>query len=80
MSVRKYSPIWLALKKAHKVAISVPRPYHKRVIKAVVKEKYGDLEYKFELGERGKKAKISYTVRGAIITFNLNHTLGVEDL
>jgi len=80
MAVRKYYPIWQQLKTDNKVSIRVPRIYHRRLIKAVVKEKYSDIEYKFLLGERGKKAKLSYHVQGVVITFHLTQSLGVEDL
>ena len=80
MAVRKYEPIWKQLKESNKVSVRVPRPLHPRVIKAVIKEKYSDLGYKLLLGERGKNAKLSYHVQGVVITFQLSHTFGVEDL
>jgi hypothetical protein len=80
MPVRKYQPIWNQLKAENKVSVRVPRPLHPRLIKAVIKEKYNDIEYKFMLGERGKTAKLSYYVQGVVITFQLKQTLGVEDL
>jgi len=80
MSVRKYEPIWMELKKKHQVRIQIPRPLHKRLIKAVIKEKYNDVVFKFELGERGKAAKLSYIQQGVVIVFQLKISLGLEDL
>jgi hypothetical protein len=80
MSVRKYEPIWNALKKDGVVSVSVPRPLHPRLIKAVIKEKYNDLGYKLLLGEKAKKAKISYISKGSVIKFQLHHSIGTDDI
>ena len=43
---RQYNPIWARLKQYKRVQIAAPRPLHKRIIKAVQKEKYMDIGYK----------------------------------
>jgi hypothetical protein len=76
----RYSPIWNKLKQTGTCAISVPAPLHKRVIKAVIQEKYRDLAFRFHMSENNRTAKLWYEITGARITFRLSRTLGVEDL
>ena len=78
--VSQYQQIWNALKKDGTVKLTAPVVLHRRIVKAVIKRKYIDVGFKFLVGERGKKAKLSYSSVGSIIEFKLEYTLGVEDL
>jgi hypothetical protein len=77
---RKYQPIWEALKSKRKCTIAAPKPLHKRIIKAVVKEKYQDLGYRFELEELEKSARISYTQKESMLEFKLTLSVGTGDI
>ena len=77
---RQYEPIWDQLKVQGKCRIAAPQPLHKRIIKAVVKEKYNDVGYKFLLSETGKTARLSYSRKNSEITFKLTVTVGVDDI
>lgn len=73
---RQYNPIWSKLKAlpakqaaTQGISVSTPRPLHKRIAKAVRKEKWLDLGYKIQLEPRHA---IMYTARsGSILTFYL---------
>ena len=54
--MRQYEPIWNELKASKTVSITAPIYNHRRIIKAVIKEKNIDEGYKFILAERGMKA------------------------
>lgn len=71
--MRMYLPIWLSLKKHHSVTIRSPRHLHKRVVKAVVKEKWLDSEFKEREGWR--MMWLTYTIHEDEITFNLSYKL-----
>jgi hypothetical protein len=67
--MRHYEPVWIKLKKEKTVSITANYSLHKRIIKAVIKEKWMDLGYKLQLGNRS--AYLSYTQSNSIITFHL---------
>lgn len=78
--MRDYEPIWLQLKLKGTVTVTAHKALHRRVIKAVQKEKYGDLGYKLLLSERGKIARLKYKKQGALLTFTVVESIGLEDL
>ena len=91
--MRMYEPIWLKLRsakakevlnfpeiKVKEISLTAPKSAHKRIIKAVTKEKYGDVTFKFECSENCKKARISHEVKGNIIKFKLHLSIGLDDL
>jgi len=76
--MRKYEPIWVALKASGTCTITAPKHLHRRVIKAVIKEKDMDTLYKFQHAEDFRKKVIEKEVDGSKITFKL--VLGVPGL
>lgn len=50
--MRMYEPIWLSLKKHTTCTITAPTANHKRIIKAVINEKWRDSEWKKKEGWR----------------------------
>lgn len=82
--LRHYNPIWRQLKALSRelastkgISISAPRPLHRRIIKAVKKEKWLDLGYKLEIEPR--KATLHHVRDGSKITFLLTFSLTEED-
>lgn len=82
--LRLYYNIWNQLKNlepsvAQTVGISVtaPRPLHKRIIKAVKKEKWMDIVYKISIEPRS--AVLATSRSGSIITFTLHRSLCIDD-
>jgi hypothetical protein len=71
--MRKYEPIWHQLKSHGIVSITANRLSHPRIIKAVIKEKYGDVGYKVSI--EPARAKLTYTCNHAILTFYLTKTI-----
>lgn len=69
-----YQREWELLKsKGHggSIKISAPSLVHKRVYKALRKEKDIDLAYKYELSEQGKAAVLSASSTGLILTVTI---------
>lgn len=67
----KYSPIWENLKRDLEARVVAHPALHRRIIKAVIKRKDEDLGYKVLNAEMYKKAKLSYTIEGNVITFRI---------
>lgn len=73
---RQYNPIWYHLKTldakiaaSQGISVTAPRPLHRRIAKAVRKEKWLDIGYKIIIEP---KHAIMYTARsGSILTFYL---------
>jgi len=70
---RQYEPIWQQIKANGHCEISTHRAYHKRIIKATVKEKDMDLGYKLECTERYPpvQAVLRTSRSGSVIKFTL---------
>lgn len=80
-AVRQYTPIWNALKVKGTVKITAPVAFHRRIIRAVIKEKDMDMGFKFEVSESGKPSpRISYKKVGSIIEFKLVWNSRLEGL
>ena len=71
--MRQYTPIWNEIKIKGFCDVSTHRAYHRRIIKAVVKEKDLDLGYKLECSERypPQIAVLRSSRSGSIIKFTL---------
>jgi hypothetical protein len=67
--MRQYEPVWIKLKKEKQVSITAHRSMHKRIIKAVTKEKWMDTAYKLEMFPI--HAIMTHTRKGSIVTFIL---------
>lgn len=77
---RKYTPIWEILKNDGTVAITAPKPFHRRIIRAVIKEKYMDLEYHLLMSEAKRRKKLEYKIEQSKITFKLVENRILESL
>lgn len=69
--MRHYQPIWEKLKAEKYCRITAPKPLHKRIIKAVIKEKYGDEGFKFLLLEAGQTARLTFKKTSSVVEFSL---------
>jgi hypothetical protein len=71
--MRQYEPVWIEVKLQGFCKISAHRAYHKRIIKAVVKEKDLDLGFKLELSERypPQISVMRSSREGSVITFTI---------
>lgn len=80
--MREYEPLWIKLKQNGIAKVAVPRPLHRRVIKAVKKEKYMDIGFKILCDK--KQAVLSHTREHSMIifklTYNLVGTITVDDI
>lgn len=77
--MRKYQPIWEALKKYKKAMLSAHPHSHARIIKAVTKEKWMDSGFRLLMSEQGKSFMTRHEVsnKEQILTFYLEEI--VED-
>lgn len=78
--MRKYQPIWDQLKLHGTVSLSATPSLHKRIIKAVIKEKLKDLGYKLLCAESGSIKKLAYETDGKLITFKLEIDKSIRNL
>lgn len=69
--MRKYQPIWEAIKKDNTVSLVAPVEKQERIIRAVRKEKVNDNVWKLLNSEQNKRYKLKETIEGSIITFSL---------
>ena len=70
-----YAPLWQALKTHGVVTVNAPAHLHKRVCKAVIKEKWMDLDFKMKEGWRMKYLTYRCNAEKNQITFFLNYKL-----
>jgi len=68
---RKYAPIWEQLKAHGRATIATPVPFHRRIIRAVIKEKNLDLGYKVLMAEESKSPRLEYESHGSRLQFRL---------
>ena len=78
--MRKYQPLWNALKASKLVAIEAEIELHARILNAVSKEKCKDLGWKVLCSESGLYYKIAYQIEGSKITFTLVATSSIRNL
>jgi len=83
--MRQYEPIWNKLKQmplrdASTIGVSLTanRALHRRIVKAVQKEKYGDVAYKISI--EPLKTVLSYTRKDSLLTFRLHIAEGSINL
>jgi hypothetical protein len=78
--MRQYQPIWIALKSKGNLKVAIPKQLHRRVIKAVMKERYMDDGFKLELLENEQRCWIQYAAKGEVVEFTLKYSLGLKDI
>lgn len=78
--MRKYQPIWEQIKETHTASLSANPIVHKRIIKAVTKEKLNDLGWKLMCKELGNTYRLLHTSEGALITFKLEIDKSIRNL
>jgi hypothetical protein len=72
--MRKYQPIWEAIKLNGATSLRAPVATHDRIIGAVRKEKCRDLGWSLLLSEKGQKLFLIEVTVGEVITFTLEDT------
>lgn len=76
--MRKYQPIWEAIKKNNTASLVAPSERHTRIIKAVKKEKNLDEGYKLIISDKGLRATLVITthpVNKDLLSFTLDITM-----
>jgi len=84
--MRQYEAIWLKLKNDTKVRIAAPAALHRRIVKAVTKEKDMDVVYKMEMIGKNLRVYLKHESDGGVLRFwlekkyTLLHQVSVTDL
>lgn len=84
--MRQYEAIWLRLKKDSSVRIAAPAALHRRIVKAVTKEKDMDVVYKMEMIGKNIRVYLKHESEGGVLRFWLDkkftllHQVSVTDL
>jgi hypothetical protein len=71
MTTRKYHPIWQAIKVYNYASVAADPALHKRIAKAVRKEKCNDKGWSLLQLEDGKKWRLDRLSKGSLLTFTL---------
>lgn len=80
--VRKYASIWIEIKRAGECSIKLAANsdvLFRQVRNGVIKEKFKDIAYKFEMDDRRLKLIVE-RVGGGIVKFRLVKSIGMEDV
>lgn len=72
---RKYQAGWYMLKTNKELLILAERCFHKRIVKAISKEKYRDEGYKLQLLEDHRLARIEIKIEANYIRFKLKFSI-----
>jgi hypothetical protein len=84
--MRKYEPIWIALKDSStkEVSLAATPIAHRRIVLAVRKEKTKDIGWKYQCLEQRDKYKLIDTSVDSLLTFTLERvqpsSLTIHDL
>lgn len=77
---RLYQPIWESVRDKGFCNITAPQAVHRRIIKAVIKEKDKDAAFHVEAAEKWSWTRLDYKIEGSMIKFILKHPISHEDL
>ena len=77
--MRKYQQIWEDIKSKGSCTIAAPREYHRRIIKAVMKERTEDTVYRVELEMKKHFARLTYKQDGSKIKFTVTVYPSIEE-
>ena len=77
-----YDPLWNKLKQSpgEPLIIAAHSSQHRRIYKAVVKRKYEDVVFQYQLSELGKTSTLSHESVGNTLRIVLTITFKVEGL
>lgn len=81
---RMYQPSWQSLKKSSlspkRIVIAAPKAFHRRIYKAIIKEKDMDLVYKMQLKENAQSARLERVSEDARLTIFMHLSLGLDEI
>jgi hypothetical protein len=78
LQMRYYQAIWEDIKKKEIVRITAPKPLHRRIIKAVIKEKW--LDYAYKLESDNCNVILTHSISNSIITFKITKHLNLKNI
>lgn len=73
--MRTYEPAWIELKQKLEMRIAAEPSVHRRIIKAVIKEKDLDILYKLACDDECKRAILTYKIQSKMIVFKLKFVM-----
>lgn len=80
--MRTYQPAWNQLRDnpSSPLVISAHPAYHRRIYKAICKEKHLDTVWAMLMADAGKLAKLSKHSNGNALTITLNITISINQM
>lgn len=69
--MRKYQPIWEAIKANSTASLAADPSAHQLIIKEVIREKYKDRGWRLLCQEENKKYRLVPKSKGSLLTFTL---------
>jgi hypothetical protein len=78
--VRQYQPLWIKIKTTGKASVAAAPLFHKRIIKAVVKEKDMDTGFKILCDEKKTPCRLVSSRSGGKLMFELDYAFNRDDL
>lgn len=72
--MRRYQPLWNAIRTDNKVSIAAPADTHRKIILGVRKEKTKDIGWKLQCLEERKRYKLIDKSEGNMVEFHLEET------
>jgi hypothetical protein len=76
----RYAPIWKQLKEQGSVELIIVPSLKNRIVKAVRRRQFMDMEYRLNLAEQGKRVWIRYKFSQNKLSFYLQTFLNPEDI
>lgn len=81
--MRTYQPSWIALRDSKdtpkQIKIAAANKLHRRIYKAIIKEKDMDTVYKYQLSENAQRARLSRTSKSGMLIITLTLGIGLTD-
>lgn len=68
---RMYHKLWCTIRDKGTCSIAAPRNLHLRIIKAVQKEKWMDMGYKFLIAEDRCRTELKFKRKGTTVEFKI---------
>ena len=79
--MRQYQQLWNSLRDSNKrtIKLNAAPKFHRRIYKAVIKEKDMDLVFKLQLADNYQRSRLTSLSEGNILTITLILSLGLTD-
>lgn len=81
--MRTYQPAWIELRdcklQTKQIKIAAANKLHRRIYKAIIKEKDMDIVYKLQLSDNAQSARLSKKSASGLLVIELKLSIGLTD-